>query len=337
MTVNGVADNEDVDYFVVEAKKGERITAEVEGIRLGHHHVRPLRGDPRRQAVRAGLQRRRGPALAGRVRLDHRPRGRQVHHPGPRERLRRQRLVPVPAARGPLSRGPRRCFRPAASSARRVEVRWIGDAAGEATTDGDAARPRRHRLRPARARTTRESRPTRTCSGSRRSATSWRTSRTTTTTTATPFTAADGPQRRASKRPATSTTSSSRRKKGQTFDFRLFGRQLRSPIDSVMSPGQEGGRRRRPATTTPAGPTATSGSRCPEDGDYVVSVVDHLGRGGRTTSTGSRSRPSIPSSRSSTPAEQITLGHRADGGRASRGATARRSSSRAAGPISAAT
>lgn len=34
-TVTGIADNEDVDYFVVEAKKGERITAEVEGIRLG--------------------------------------------------------------------------------------------------------------------------------------------------------------------------------------------------------------------------------------------------------------------------------------------------------------
>jgi len=35
VTVNGTADNEDVDYFVVEAKKGDRITAEVEGIRLG--------------------------------------------------------------------------------------------------------------------------------------------------------------------------------------------------------------------------------------------------------------------------------------------------------------
>jgi hypothetical protein len=34
-TVNGVADNEDDDYYVVEAKKGERISAEVEGIRLG--------------------------------------------------------------------------------------------------------------------------------------------------------------------------------------------------------------------------------------------------------------------------------------------------------------
>lgn len=34
-TVNGVVTNEDVDYFVIEAKKGERISAEVEGIRLG--------------------------------------------------------------------------------------------------------------------------------------------------------------------------------------------------------------------------------------------------------------------------------------------------------------
>jgi hypothetical protein len=34
-TVAGVIKNEDVDYFVVEAKKGQRITAEVEGMRLG--------------------------------------------------------------------------------------------------------------------------------------------------------------------------------------------------------------------------------------------------------------------------------------------------------------
>jgi hypothetical protein len=34
-TVTGVVTREDVDYFVVEAKKGERITAELEGMRLG--------------------------------------------------------------------------------------------------------------------------------------------------------------------------------------------------------------------------------------------------------------------------------------------------------------
>jgi hypothetical protein len=34
-TVHGIAQNEDVDYFVVDAKKGQRIVAELEGIRLG--------------------------------------------------------------------------------------------------------------------------------------------------------------------------------------------------------------------------------------------------------------------------------------------------------------
>ena len=34
VTVNGVADNEDVDYFAFEAKKGQRVSAEVEGMRL---------------------------------------------------------------------------------------------------------------------------------------------------------------------------------------------------------------------------------------------------------------------------------------------------------------
>ena len=40
-TVNGVVENEDVDYFLVEAKKGERVTAEIEGIRLGYSFFDP--------------------------------------------------------------------------------------------------------------------------------------------------------------------------------------------------------------------------------------------------------------------------------------------------------
>ena len=35
VTTEGIIQNEDVDYYLIEAKKGERITAEVEGIRLG--------------------------------------------------------------------------------------------------------------------------------------------------------------------------------------------------------------------------------------------------------------------------------------------------------------
>lgn len=35
-TVHGVADNEDVDYYAVDARKGQRISVEVEGMRLGN-------------------------------------------------------------------------------------------------------------------------------------------------------------------------------------------------------------------------------------------------------------------------------------------------------------
>lgn len=35
VTVNGIIQSEDVDYFVIDAKKGERISAEIEGMRLG--------------------------------------------------------------------------------------------------------------------------------------------------------------------------------------------------------------------------------------------------------------------------------------------------------------
>jgi hypothetical protein len=35
VTVNGVVDTEDVDYFLFEAKKGQRVSAEIEGMRLG--------------------------------------------------------------------------------------------------------------------------------------------------------------------------------------------------------------------------------------------------------------------------------------------------------------
>ncbi|HEV3007177.1 MAG TPA: PPC domain-containing protein, partial [Pirellulales bacterium] len=41
VTVNGCVDNEDVDYYLVEAKQGERITAEIEGIRLGNFFFDP--------------------------------------------------------------------------------------------------------------------------------------------------------------------------------------------------------------------------------------------------------------------------------------------------------
>ena len=44
--------------------------------------------------------------------------------------------------------------------------------------------------------------------------------------------------------------------------------------------GQEGRRRDLGATTTPSAPTATSASRPPRTAEYVIWLVDQLGKGG---------------------------------------------------------
>ena len=51
VTVNGVAGNEDIDYYEVRATKGERITVEVEGIRLGLTLFDPYVAISEREAV----------------------------------------------------------------------------------------------------------------------------------------------------------------------------------------------------------------------------------------------------------------------------------------------
>ena len=39
VTVNGTVDNEDVDYFSVDCKKGQRLSVEIEGMRLANQTV----------------------------------------------------------------------------------------------------------------------------------------------------------------------------------------------------------------------------------------------------------------------------------------------------------
>jgi hypothetical protein len=54
VTVAGTIENEDVDYFRVELKKGERLAVELEGMRLGEAMFDAYCGDPRPKAFRAG-------------------------------------------------------------------------------------------------------------------------------------------------------------------------------------------------------------------------------------------------------------------------------------------
>ena len=95
VTVNGVANNEDVDFYSVTAKKGERITAEVEGIRLGVTTFDPYVAIMNAKRFELAASDDSALDLAGWIRLDRRSRRRRVCHPGPRKCLCRQRLVPL--------------------------------------------------------------------------------------------------------------------------------------------------------------------------------------------------------------------------------------------------
>ncbi len=57
-------------------------------------------------------------------------------------------------------------------------------------------------------------------------------------------------------------------KKGQTFDFRLFGRQIRSPLDSVMYLGKKGAGA-AVGNDDAVGPDSYFRFTCPEDAEYV--------------------------------------------------------------------
>ena len=130
-TVNGVVQNEDVDYFLVEAKKGERITAEIEGDPARPNALlRSLCGDLGQGRFELARSDDAAAAPAGFGWLGHGSRGRHLYRPGSRQCLRRQRYLPVSAARRALSAADRR------AAGRRtpgetLEVHWLGDVAGE--------------------------------------------------------------------------------------------------------------------------------------------------------------------------------------------------------------
>ena len=102
-TVNGVIENEDVDYFLVEAKKGQRLTAEIEGIRLGQTFFDPYVAIlDRDRFVLSGADDTSlvyQDAVASAIL----PKDGQYVDPGPREFLRRLAGMPLPPARGHVS------------------------------------------------------------------------------------------------------------------------------------------------------------------------------------------------------------------------------------------
>jgi len=70
-------------------------------------------------------------------------------------------------------------------------------------------------------------------------------------------------------------------KKGQTFDVHLFGRRIRSPLDGVLTISHAGGGGIA-GNDDAIGPDSYFRFTAPEDKEYVLQVTDHLGKGGPT-------------------------------------------------------
>ena len=69
-------------------------------------------------------------------------------------------------------------------------------------------------------------------------------------------------------------------KAGQTYDVRLYARKLRSPLDSVMSVcNKDGGN--IASNDDSGGPDSYVRFRVPSDGEFTLRVRDHLGNGGK--------------------------------------------------------
>ena len=288
MVVNGVADNEDVDYFVVEAKQGQRITAEVEGIRLGITHFDPyvaiLNAKRFELSSSDDLSLVRQDGLASIIAPED---GRYIiqvresAYAGNGGCLYRLHVGDFPRPRALVPAG--------GQPGQTVDVKWIGDVAGDRTTPvtlpadttlstgryqqdqlfglyaqddhGIAPYPTPFRLSPFG--NVIEQEPNETPDQ------------------ASPFTppiALNG----VIEKPGDVDYFTFNAKKGQVFDINAWARRLRSPLDPVLHVAYKNGKYIAGADDS-QGPDSVLRFTAPEDGDFVVYIHDHLKKGSPTS------------------------------------------------------
>jgi Bacterial pre-peptidase C-terminal domain len=304
VTVNGVAGNEDVDYYEVEAKKGERITVEVEGIRLGLTLFDPYVAIL--NAKRFELASSDDNALTWQdcfVSLVAPEDGpykiavREAAYAGNPQCLYRLHIGNFPRPTATLPAG--------GKLGEHLRIRWIGDVLGETTTEielpghadrhfgllahdsrGYAPYPNLFRLSPFG--NTIEAEPNDTHDR------------------ATPFTppvALNGVIEKA----GDVDSFTFHAQKGQTYDIRVFARQVRSPLDPVIvlfasNAGQVA------ANDDSVGPDSYIRFNPPRDGDFVLAVSDHLKKGGPEYTYRVEISSATPRLELSTPNESLRRG-----------------------------
>jgi hypothetical protein len=276
VTVNGVAGNEDIDYYEVRAKKGERITVEVEGIRLGLTLFDPYVAIL--NARRFELASSDDNALIWQdcfVSLVAPEDGpyviavREAAFAGNPQCLYRLHVGNFPRPTATLPSG--------GKVGEHLRIRWIGDVLGETTTEidlpghadrhfgvlahdsrGYAPYPNLFRLSPFG--NTIEAEPNDTHDR------------------ATPFkppVALNGVIDKA----GDFDFFTFHAQKGQTYDIRVFARQIRSPLDPVIGLFARNAAQVA-ANDDSVGPDSYIRFNARKGGDFVISVSDHLKKGG---------------------------------------------------------
>ena len=276
VTLNGLAGNEDIDYYEVRAKKGERITVEVEGIRLGLTLFDPYIAILNKK--RFELASSDDNALIWQdcfVSLVAPENGpyiiavREAAFAGNPQCFYRLHVGNFPRPTATLPSG--------GKVGEHLRIRWIGDVLGETTTEielpghadrdfgllahdsrGYAPYPNVFRLSPFG--NTIEAEPNDT----RDRATPFK-----------PPVALNGVIEKAGDVDSFTFCA----KKGQSYDIRVFARQIRSPLDPVIglfakNAGQIA------ANDDSVGPDSYIQFNPPRDGDFVISLSDHLKKGG---------------------------------------------------------
>lgn len=275
-TVNGVVENEDVDYFVVQAKKGERVSVEVEGLRLGESffdpHVAILAPNRFVLAADDDTPLVRQDAAASITASEDGPLIVEVRESafGGSNRCRyRLHVGRFPRPLGLFPAGGR--------PGETVEVEWLGDpkgnwkqqvalpASGEenhlllASDDGGMA-PSANLFRLNDLANVIETEPNNV------------------NAEATTFEGAAALNGRIAE-PGDSDRYRFPCKKGQAYHIRVHARQLRSPLDSVLSVQRSQGQNVA-SNDDSNGPDSYIRFSAPEDDEYVITVSDHLGQGG---------------------------------------------------------
>src|SRR5262245_55229455 len=276
VTINGVAENEDVDYFVVDAKKGERISVAVAGHRLGIFEFDPYvailnakrfelgSSDDAALVLRDGFTSIIAPEDGKYI-----VQVRESAYSGNGSCLYRLHVGNFPRATAVMPAGGR--------PGETLDVRWIGDASGESTTKvtlpasaysdfglvrqddkGISPYPNSFRLSPLG--NLLEAEP----NDDQLHATAFEA----------PM-ALNG----VIGKPGDVDQFVFKAAKGHVYDIHCYARRIRSPLDPVMYLGKKGAGAMLGADDA-IGPDAYFRFQAPEAAEYVIWLVDQLGKGG---------------------------------------------------------